>query len=120
MDEPELRMFVAQNPGTERLRGNTTAASDGDMGMEWFQVRLQVSLQNGILDMMMQGKKVWMPFANADPNYRRLSAGLEKARALERKKERRNAHLAERRAKVSFMFFADIAQKAQGQVEEGR
>ena len=83
------------------------------MRVERLEIRFEARTQNGILDVLVQGEQMRMALADAGPDDGGLSPGIKRSQALQRQKERGNAHLFQ----VSFERFLLVARNISEKTE---
>ena len=73
-DQARIELGIRLEELPERLRGNVATTRDRDVRMPWAKLRLETGGQGGFLDALVNLKKMWVCFADADPDdFRRAS-----------------------------------------------
>ena len=115
-EEAELGLAVLAQEGLEGFLRDAFAAGDGDVRVERLQVRLEAGAEDGILDVLMQREEVRVALADAGPDDARTAPRAERAEALERQEERRDAHGREALMELFFRRALDVAEEAEREV----
>jgi len=115
LPHPQLLLGIPAEEGRQGLPGDTPGSADGDVRMKPAEVRLQAGVKDGILDVLVKGKQVWMPVTDSGPHHGRVGSA-KGAQASDWQEEGRDLYLTERLTQSLLIPSLDIAEEAQGEM----